>query len=327
MKYTAKLLFASSRFTHVFGDGGAPDSTEILTGLLSTVYKLDANTISEILKDGTTAQAAIDAVKAHDVERVKKIQIEAAKGKLKEGENKGKSEGLTQREKELKEHYGVESDKIGIELMDEIISKKAGEGAAKNDEDIKKSSFFQQQEAIWKKQVADAKKAHTDEVTQIKTEHAKASTFSKVGESAMTLLTGLNPVFSTNATVAETQKKTFLNSLSGFDYEEKDGKILVSKDGALQQDQHGHTLDFAEHVKAIATTHFDFAANNGGANPGGAGGADKSKGGAGGGAAYPAGVTKPKNATELAAIMDRGDLKPEQKRVVMDTYRSENGKK
>lgn len=325
MKYKANLFFASSKFSHVFGDGGAPDSKEILTGLLSTVYKLDANAISEILKDGATTQAAIDAVKAHDADRVKKIQIEASKGKLGEGEKKGKSEALTQREKELKEHYGVESDKIGIELMDEIIGKKAGEGAAKNDEEVKKSSLYQQAEAKWKKQLEDAKKAHTDEVTQIKTEHAKATTFTKVGESAVSILTGLNPVFSQNAVVAETQKKNFLNALSGFDYEEKDGKILISKDGALLNDEHGHTLDWDAHVKKIAGTHFEFSANNGGANPGGGG---TPPAGGGGGAAYPAGVTKPKNQQELAVILDRGDLKPADKRVVFDTYQKENsGKK
>lgn len=333
MKYRANFLFASSKFSHVFGDGGTPDGKAILKGLLSTVYKLDDAKISEILKDGATPEEIQTAIEAVDVARVKKIQTDAQKGKLQEGYNKAMSEALTKKEVEYKEHYGIESDLTGIELIEHIVKTKAGEGAAKNDEDIKKSSLYQQLDAKYKKDVAEARKAGEEAVKKITEEHAKASTNTKVNGNAMDLLPGLNPVFSQNPVVAQTQRKNFTNSLhDGFTYEEKEGKILVLKEGQLHTDEHGHTVEFADHVKTIAGTHFEFAANNGGGNAGNGGAGDKGKGGnaggnGGGAAAYPAGVTKPKNQQELAVILDRDDLKPAQKRVVIDTYRAENGQK
>lgn len=328
-----KMIALKSRHILHFGEA-ALDGAAIITGLLKTVYKLDDKQIANVLahgkivKDGesSTDVATPDSILAFitglDTARVTKLKTDAQDGKYQEGYAKAKGEALHEAEKSFKEKYGVDSNLKGAELIDFIVKDqltKAGKVDVSNEEEVKKSSAYQAMETKLKKELKEAKEAGEAKVKELETTYKKEGTFTKVGQNALDLLNGLNPILPKNATVAETYKRDFLNELKGFEYEEKDGKILVSKDGKLLEDAHGNTLTWEDHVKKIAGNRFEFAANSGGENAGDSNDPKKKNQPP---AAYPAGIKKPTNEDELSAIMTSDKLKPAEKRVVLTEYES-----
>jgi hypothetical protein len=327
-KTEIRLLALKSNRVHLFGESEL-DGAAILTSLLKTVYRLEDKAIESVLKHGkiakdgetfteaATPEAIIATLTTLDKSRIVKLKEDTEKESYQKGYKKAQGEVLTERERKAKEKYGITSDLTGEELDDFIIAEKA-KGTGTTEEDIKKSVVYQQMESRLKKLAEDNKKAGEDKVKELETTYKKEGTFSKVGQNALDILNGLNPVLPKSATVAETYKRDFLNELKGYEYEEKDGKILVSKDGKLLEDGHGNTLAYEDHVKAIAGNRFEFAVNNDGANAGDKNDPNKK----GTPPAYPAGVNKPKNENELATIMANSKLKREERRVVLTEYQN-----
>lgn len=316
-----------SKFSHAFGDANAIEGKEILTKLLTTVYKMDQTAIDEILKEGATPETVFAAITKADSTRIKTIKEAAEKDSYQKGYSKSKGESLTAAEQALKDHYGIQSDKTGQELVEEIVSAKLKEKGATTEDEIKGSSTYQQMEQKLRKDITQAKTDAETKIKEMETGWKKEKTFEAVGKKAMDLRNGLNPILPKNATVAATQDADFLNELRQYDYEDKDGNILVYKDGKLREDAHGNTLSYDEHVKEIAAKRWEFAANNGGANGGNGGqGGNGGNGGAAGAGTYPASVTKrPTNATELAQVLNNSGLDTTAKRQVMDVYKKEHG--
>ena len=325
------LLALTSKRGHIFGEEPL-DGAAILTKLLKTVYKLDDTAVTSILKHGkiakdgetltdtATPENVLATITALDKTLIVTVKDTAEQEFYKKGYSKAKGEVLSDSEKTFKEKYNVTSDLTGAELVEFIVTeqlKKSGKVDTANEEEVKKSSAYQQMEARLKKELKEAKEAGENKVKELETTYKKEGTFNKVGQSAIDILTGLQPILPKNATVAETYKRDFLNELKGYEYEENaDGKILVSKGGKLLEDGHGNTLSWEDHVKAIAGNRFEFATNNGGENTGDRPtGKDKP-------ATYPAGINKPKNETELAAVMANEKLKPAEKRVVLTEFQN-----
>lgn len=330
-KRNITLLALTSKRVHIFGED--IDGAAILTSYLKTVHKLDDKAVESILKHGKIAKdgetltdvATPDSILATlislDKARIVKLKEDTEKDSYQKGYKKAQGESLTAAENEFKEKYGVETNLKGAELIDHIIKEqltKAGKVDVSNDEEVKKSSVYQAMEKKLLKEMKDLKEAGEAKVKELETTYKKEGTFNKVGQSAIEILTGLQPILPKNATVAETYKRDFLNELKGYEYEEKDGKILVSKDGKLLEDGHGNTLSWEDHVKKIAGNRFEFAVNNNGENSGDKNDPKKKDQPV----AYPAGINKPKNEDELSAIMNNDKLKAAEKRVVLNEYES-----
>jgi hypothetical protein len=335
-KTEIKMLALKSNRVHLFGE--ELDGAAILTSFLKTVYKLDDKAIESVLKHGkivkdgetSTDVATPDSILATltslDKSRIGTLKESIEKESYQKGYTKAKAEALTAAETEFKEKYGVESDLKGAELVEFIVTeqmKKSGKIDTANEAEVKKSTAYQAMEKKLLKELKDAKEAGETKVKELEASYKREGTFTKVGQSALDLLNGLNPILPKNATVAETYKKDFLNELKGYEYEEKDGKVLVSKDGKLLEDGHGNTLSWEDHVKTIAGNRFEFAVNNGGDN----GGDKNDPAKKGGPVGYPAGINKPKNDDELSAVMNSDKLKPAEKRVVLTEYESRTAAK
>ena len=320
MKKNGKILLAMS---HIFGDG--VDMSEVITGVLTTLYKWDDAKVTELLKDGATPATVLKAITDADKERVKTLTTGTDTAKFQEGYKKAKKEVLTEYEKALKAEFEYEGDETGNELVTAIVAKSAKTTPGTTEEDVKKSPVYLQMEKKMKKELADLKVASDTKIKEIEGGYAKKETLTKIGAKALAILTGLNPVLPTKATVAEKQKQLFLNEFNQYEFEEKDGQTIVLKDGKVVTDAHGHTLEFEALAKNIAGETFEFAANNGGAN----GGNNNNNGGgaAGAPAAYPPGVVRPKNIAELTKVVNDPKLKGPEKQIVMDTYEKEYGGK
>lgn len=311
------------------------DYKAVITGLLSTVFKMDKAKIDEILADGKPTAEVSTAILDADKARVKAFKEAQEKEKFQEGFKKAKSEVLTEAEKAIKEKYGVESDRTGLELIEDVVAKASeGTGAAKKakdltPEDIRATETYLTMEKGFKKQLKEQGEAHTEAINKIQETHTKEKTFGTVAEDGLKTFNGLNPVLSQDATIAANQRQVFVSILAQYDYKElEDGTKVPMKDGKVLLDGHGHAITFDDHVKTIASSLYDFAANNEGENSGAGktkeelAAEELAKKQAG---AYPANVKKPTTQEELNTLIFNGDLSASDKRIVMETFNTEKG--
>jgi hypothetical protein len=249
-----------------------------------------------------------------------------------DGYKKGKSESLSNLEKEAIEKYEIEVDPEnplqGLDLIDHIVTTKAkpGKGTGLTDDAVKAHPVYQAAERQWKKTLKDKETEFETQKTEIETRYKKDQVFNTVSGKALGVLAKMNPILPTNAEVAKTWQENFVNSFKEYEFEEQDGgHILVKKDGKVVDDGHGNTVDFETLVKSRAPKFFEFKANNGGANAGnGKAGDSGNQGGGGTGTGnYPANVTKPKTFEDLSKIMSDSAIPLADRQTVKTTWDTE----
>ena len=294
----------------------------IITGLLSKAYNYDNGKIAELFKDGETELSEqqqteiLNKILEIDAQRVENIKKSVdKKDAFQDGFKKAKSEVLTDFEKGLKEKFGVESDKTGLELVEELVSKKSEGGQGDLTEDvIKRSKVFQDMESNLKKQVTTVKTEYETKINEIQDGYKAEKTFSNVSQKALQIFNGLNPILPQNKTVADNQVKFFVNTLKDFKFDVQDERIVVmDKDGKVIEDGHGNSRSFEDIVKETASGLFEFKANNGGSGSGNGG-----QGQGGSGSSYAGSV--PKTFEELEKVMGDNSISIEDRSNIMAEY-------
>ena len=294
----------------------------IITGLLSKAYNFDNGKIAELFKDGETELSdqqqteILNKILEIDAQRVENIKKSVdKKDAFQDGFKKAKSEVLTDFEKGLKEKFGVESDKTGLELVEELVSKKSEGGQGDLTEDvIKRSKVFQDMESNLKKQVTTVKTEYETKINEIQDGYKAEKTFSNVSQKALQIFNGLNPILPQNKTVADNQVKFFVNTLKDFKFDVQDERIVVmDKDGKVIEDGHGNSRSFEDIVKETASGLFEFKANNGGSGSGNGG-----QGQGGSGSSYAGNV--PKTFEELEKVMGDNSISIEDRSNIMAEY-------
>lgn len=295
----------------------------IITGLLSKAYNYDNGKIAELFKDGETELSEqqqteiLNKILEIDAQRVENIKKSVdKKDAFQDGFKKAKSEVLTDFEKGLKEKFGIESDKTGLELVDEVVSKKSegGQGSDVTEDAIKRSKVFQDMESNLKKQVTTVKTEYETKINEIQDGYKAEKTFSNVSQKALQIFNGLNPILPQNKTVADNQVKFFVNTLKDFKFDVQDERIVVmDKDGKVIEDGHGNSRSFEDIVKETASGLFEFKANNGGSGSGNGG-----QGQGGSGSSYAGNV--PKTFEELEKVMGDNSISIEDRSNIMAEY-------
>lgn len=295
----------------------------IITGLLSKAYNYDNGKIAELFKDGETELSEqqqteiLNKILEIDAQRVENIKKSVdKKDAFQDGFKKAKSEVLTDFEKGLKEKFGVESDKTGLELVEEVVSKKSegGQGGDVTEDAIKRSKVFQDMESNLKKQVTTVKTEYETKINEIQDGYKAEKTFSNVSQKALQIFNGLNPILPQNKTVADNQVKFFVNTLNDFKFDVQDERIVVmDKDGKVIEDGHGNSRSFEDIVKETASGLFEFKANNGGSGSGNGG-----QGQGGSGSSYAGNV--PKTFEELEKVMGDNSISIEDRSNIMAEY-------
>ena len=296
----------------------------IITGLLSKAYNFDNGKIAELFKDGETELSEeqqteiLNKILEIDAQRVENIKKSVdKKDAFQDGFKKAKSEVLTDFEKGLKEKFGVESDKTGLELVEELVSKKSegGQGGDVTEDAIKRSKVFQDMESNLKKQVTTVKTEYETKINEIQDGYKAEQTFSNVSQKALQIFNGLNPILPQNKTVADNQVKFFVNTLKDFKFDVQDERIVVmDKDGKVLEDGHGNSRSFEDIVKETASGLFEFKANNGGSGSGNGG----QQGQGGSGSSYAGNV--PKTFEELEKVMSDTSISIEDRSNIMAEY-------
>ena len=295
----------------------------IITGLLSKAYNFDNGKIAELFKDGETELSEqqqteiLNKILEIDAQRVENIKKSVdKKDAFQDGFKKAKSEVLTDFEKGLKEKFGVESDKTGLELIEEVVSKKSegGQGGDVTEDAIKRSKVFQDMESNLKKQITTVKTEYETKINEIQDGYKAEQTFSNVSQKALQIFNGLNPILPQNKTVADNQVKFFVNTLKDFKFDVQDERIVVmDKDGKVLEDGHGNSRSFEDIVKETASGLFEFKANNGGSGSGNGG-----QGQGGSGSSYAGNV--PKTFEELEKVMSDTSISIEDRSNIMAEY-------
>ena len=295
----------------------------IITGLLSKAYNFDNGKIAELFKDGETELSEqqqteiLNKILEIDAQRVENIKKSVdKKDAFQDGFKKAKSEVLTDFEKGLKEKFGLESDKTGLELVEELVSKKSegGQGGDVTEDAIKRSKVFQDMESNLKKQVTTVKTEYETKINEIQDGYKAEQTFSNVSQKALQIFNGLNPILPQNKTVADNQVKFFVNTLKDFKFDVQDERIVVmDKDGKVLEDGHGNSRSFEDIVKETASGLFEFKANNGGSGSGNGG-----QGQGGSGSSYAGSV--PKTFEELEKVMGDNSISIEDRSNIMAEY-------
>ena len=295
----------------------------IITGLLSKAYNFDNGKIAELFKDGETELSEqqqteiLQKLLDEDAKRVEAIKKSVdTKPAFQDGFKKAQGEILTKFEKDLKEKFSLESDKMGLELVEELVSKKSegGQGGDVTEDAIKRSKVFQDMESNLKKQITTVKTEYETKINEIQDGYKAEQTFSNVSQKALQIFNGLNPILPQNKTVADNQVKFFVNTLKDFKFDVQDERIVVmDKDGKVIEDGHGNSRSFEDIVKETASGLFEFKANNGGSGSGNGG-----QGQGGSGSSYAGNV--PKTFEELEKVMSDTSISIEDRSNIMAEY-------
>lgn len=306
--------------------------SKVLTALLSKAYNLTTEQAAELLKKSDEEQET--EVLALDAARVKEWK-DAATKRFDDGHKKGKSESLSAHEKGLREKYGISEPLTGEDLIGAIITteaEKAGKSGKPGEitaDIIRKHPEYLKMESKFKDELSKVTTDWEGRYKEAETRFNKQSKFSQVRSKALDLLDSLNPVLSADKAKAARQKGDFIRDLEGYDFDiTDDGKVLVlDKDGAPLQDQHGHTRSFEDFAKELASARYDFAeAGQQQSSP--ANGGKKTI--TVGGKTFPFkkadGTTKelpkPKNQEELTAVIRSNDYSPEEKKAVNEAFKA-----
>lgn len=239
---------------------------EILMGLLSKTHKMTKQELTELIHDteGELKEDALSLLVDQDKNRIVTIkdQIKLDKDEI---YGKAKREILSNSEKQIKEFFGVTSDKKGDDLLKEIkskVSEKNGNGEV-TDEDVKNHPLYQK---VLTAKTEDIAKITSDFETKIKNfekETNQKTIFSAVNSKALAIAKGLKPVLSDDPVRAEKQLSMITKALKKYEFEKDGDKIIVKQNGKIVEDDHSNQLTFSDIVKGITGDYFDLDANPG----------------------------------------------------------------
>lgn len=239
------------------------DEQKILNESLSKLFKLDPETLASLYND---AGDLVDFSKILelDADRIKKFKSENDSQY-----KRGVKEGASKIEKELKEKYELESDLVGVDLIDHLVVKKVEEAKAAGTKDITKHPEYIKLQIAIDKQLKDRDKEWETKLVAKEAEFNKAKLFEKVREKALMNLEARKPILPTDPRKAQTWKETYLNDLRNANYMDSEGQIVVlDKEGKPLQTDHGKTVTFDEYEKEIAEKYFEYPVSEPRSSPG-----------------------------------------------------------
>lgn len=223
----------------------------------------ESNSLFKKTDDGnvTLSENAIDAFSQKYRGRIESIQNDH-KNQLTEihdkGYKKAQKEHMEKFETQLKEKYGVQSDKFGTDLVDEIVSTKT-KGKI---EDVKTHpDYVSLEKQLQSNYIPKEKFEETvNEFESFKQNVERNNTLNKVKEDARNVFRSLNPILSKDPKRAANQESDFLKKLESFDYQVgDDGNHLIMKDGKRLENENYNPVNFSDFVKTKASDYFDFS--------------------------------------------------------------------
>lgn len=284
-----------------------PEEQKILNESLSKLFKIGSEKLAKLYNEAgdlTDMSPVMDA----DAERIQKFQSDKN-----DQYKRGVKEAAQKLERDIKEKYSVESELMGVELVDHILIEKLAE--AKSSQSIEKHPTFLKARQEWEKEQKTRDKVWEKKLEEHETEFKRAKVFETVKSKALSLLSESKPILPADPVKAEHWKNVFLKELESGNYQQSDdGTILVlDKDGNSLKDQHGYSKTFNEFAKEIADKYFEYPVADDRSSAG-LKDKDKDKGGGGGGITFK----PPKNEDERLAMLRDSKITPELRKQITE---------
>lgn len=283
----------------------------ILAGLLTTVYKQSDEEVAALLEKADGEEFDVKAELSNLLESDKKRITSLKTDAFNDGHKKGKSESLSDLEKQVRSEFSIQDDSIkGIDLIKAVhsLDREPGKGGV-TDDDVKKHQLFIQLQ----KQLDDSKKNLDTRVEEAlkeaETKFNRERTMTEVKAKALEVFDSLNPVLSDDPERAKNQKAVILRDIEGYDFDKaEDGSFIIKKDGKAIADDHGNLLDFNSLVKTTASSYFDFKVST---ERGSEGNKSKTTGGS---------ISVPKNEDEYVRYISDTSIPLEDRNAVRDAW-------
>lgn len=226
----------------------------LLDETLVNVLKLNQEELATLYNEAgdlTDLKAVIDA----DAKRVAKFSTEK-----KQQLDRGIKEGAGKIERLIKEKYDVESDLVGVELVDLVVAKVTEEASKDKMKDITKHPDYIRLQASIDKQLGDRDKEWESKLEAQTREFNKAKLFEKIRDRALTRLEGRKPILPEDPGKAQVWKDTYLNELRNANYQEADDgtPIVLDAEGDVLKDKHGNIITFDDFEKNISDKYFEY---------------------------------------------------------------------
>lgn len=244
---------------------------EVIVGFFGRAFNIPADEVAAKLlvkeADGTTETfitSALDEALKWNTANVTRFNLEK-KESFDDGYKKSQKESLTKFEKDIKEKYGVTSDKQGVDLIEELVlAKVKAQGGELDDDKIKKSKVYLDTVANLQKEKADALLEAGNKYTELETSIQQKEISKQIRDSARELILASNPVLPVGKTPdgkskADIQVEKLIDELLvEHKFETKDGKTFVhNKEGVLMKDSHGHPIEFKAFVNEKTVERWD----------------------------------------------------------------------
>jgi len=246
------------------------DYKGVLFGLLQKQTKKTVDELASLLEkeDGEGLKdGALETLLQQDADRVSALKITPdEKAKLfDDGFKKGQSQSLKNLEKNIREQFGLQSDKTGIELVTTLVEQKSSgnngtpaEPKEVTPDLIRKSKEFIDEQEKWKSQLDKATKEWEVKFSQQKTAFESEKIFGKVKDRATSIIDGLNPIFSTDPKKARKQRGVIMAKLNDYQFDLQDDRtVVLNPDGTVLNDAHEQRVEFADLVRDITTSYYD----------------------------------------------------------------------
>ena len=247
---------------------------ELLMAFLSKSLNLDSQGVTSLIynEDGTELKAdAIDSLLSKQAAVISAARINGSTGKLSEGKKAGYKEAAEKFEADIKEAFGITSDAIGADLINEVKTKVASstEGNVKvlTDDDVKKHKVYLDLHAKLLAAEKAADERVNTEVGKVKSEWKRNETINEVLNAAIVFHKSRKPVLSKNEQIAMNQLKALKDEINQYNWEiqgEGNNKRIVAldKDGKILEDNLGHPVQFESLITTIGDRYYDFEASD-----------------------------------------------------------------
>jgi len=200
---------------------------------------------------------AMASILERDQKRVERFQTER-QTYFDNGFKKAQKETLTKFENDVREAFKIDSDKQGIDLINDIVTNKLGAGVELEEDKIKVHPLYVKTVDDFNRKVKDTEKIWQDKYNGRESEIVREKTFSTIKQKSKSIIDSLKPLLPKDATKAEKQMGFLYNELSGYEFDLQDETIIVKKDGKLYEDKHGQRIQFDDLIKGIASGIWDF---------------------------------------------------------------------
>ena len=239
-----------------------PEEKKILNDSLSKLFKIDSETLASLYND---AGDLVDFSKVLDLdaERIKKYKTESDNQY-----KRGIKEGASKVEDAVKEKYELESDLVGVDLIDHLVVKKVDEAKTSSTKDITKHPDYIKFQLEAEKKLKEKDKEWTSKMEAREKEIAKAQLFEEVSKRGLANLRKRNPILPSDPVKAQYWEDAYINELRKRDYMKDGENLIVLDEGKPLQNNHGNSISFDEFTNERADRIFEFPKSTERSSPG-----------------------------------------------------------